>query len=53
MQCAVGAKTETIFAQRDVAGIIAIEILAQDFIGALADAPAQGLADADAFFPRS
>src|SRR5258706_4770543 len=49
MQCAVGAETETILAQRDVAGIIAIEILAQDFLGALADAPAQGLADADAF----
>src|ERR1700720_1365763 len=49
MQRAVGAETETILAQRDVAGIIAIEILAQDFLGALADAPAQGVADADAF----
>src|SRR5207247_1122564 len=49
MQCAVGAETETVLAQRDVAGIIAIEILAQDFLGALADAPAQGLANADAF----
>src|SRR5258707_3917944 len=49
MQCAVGAETETILAQCDVAGVIAIEILAQDFLGALADAPAQGLADADAF----
>src|ERR1700682_6633359 len=49
MQRAVSTETETILAQRDVAGIIAIEIFAQDFIGALADASAQGLADADAF----
>src|SRR5260370_6168144 len=49
MQCAVGAETETILAQCDVAGVIAIEILAHDFLGALADAPAQGLANADTF----
>src|SRR3982074_1920055 len=49
MQRAVGSEAKTILAQRDVAGIIAIEIFAQDFIGALADATAQGLADADAF----
>src|SRR5581483_6712465 len=34
---------------RDVAGIIAVEIFAQDFVGAIADAVAQRLADADAF----
>ena len=39
MQRAIGAN-ETL-AQRDMAGIIAIEIFAQDLIGALADAPAQ------------
>jgi hypothetical protein len=49
MQRAVGAEAETVLAQRDVAGLIAIEIFAQHFIGALADAPAQRLADADAF----
>jgi hypothetical protein len=49
MQGAVGAEAETILAQRDVPGIIAIEILAEHFIGALADAAAQGVADIDAF----
>jgi hypothetical protein len=49
MQRAVGAEAEAILAQRDVAGIIAVEILAQDFIGALADAPAQRVANTDAF----
>src|SRR5467141_4036156 len=49
MQRAVGAEAETILAQRDVAGIIAVEIFPQDFIGALADAPAQRVADIDTF----
>src|SRR5882672_1238152 len=49
MQRAIGAETETILAQRDVAGIIAVEIFAQDFVGALADATAQRVADIDAF----
>ena len=49
MQRAVGAETETVLAQRDVAGIIAVEIFAQHFVGALADAPAQRFADTDAF----
>src|SRR3984957_20080527 len=49
MQRAVGAETETILAQRDVAGIIAVEIFTQHLIGALADTPAQRVADADAF----
>src|SRR5205814_6375530 len=49
MQRAVGAEAETILAQRDMAGVIAIEIFAQDFVGALADAPAQRVADTDAF----
>ena len=49
MQRAIGAEAEAILAQRDVAGIIAVEIFAQHFLGALADAPAQRVADADAF----
>src|SRR5450631_4899644 len=49
MQRAVGAEAETILAQRDMAGIVAVEIFAQDFIGALADASAQRVADIDAF----
>src|ERR1700679_210695 len=49
MQRAVGAETETVLAQGDVTGIIAVEIFAQHFIGALADTPAQRVADADAF----
>src|SRR5687768_13621246 len=49
MQCTVGAKTEAVLGQRDVAGIIAVEIFAQHFVGALADAGAQRVADADAF----
>src|SRR5664279_110556 len=49
MQRAVGTKTVAILAQRDVAGIIAVEIFAQHFICAFADAAAQGIADADAF----
>src|SRR6202011_1081067 len=49
MQRAVGAEAETILAQRDMAGIIAVEIFAQDFIGALADASAQRVADIDTF----
>jgi hypothetical protein len=49
MQRAIGAEAETILAQRDVAGVIAVEIFAQDFVGALADASAQRFADADAF----
>src|SRR5216683_1931373 len=49
MQRAVGAETEAILAQRDVAGILAVEIFAQHFIGALADTPAQRIADIDTF----
>jgi hypothetical protein len=49
MQRAIGAETEAILAQRDVAGLIAVEIFAQDFIGALTDAPAQRFTDVDAF----
>src|SRR5947199_5945780 len=49
MQRAVGTKAKTVLAERDVAGIIAVEILAQDFFGAFADAPAQRFADTDAF----
>src|SRR5450432_2739681 len=49
MQRAIGAKAEAILAQRDVAGIVAVKIFAQDFIGALADASAQRVADIDAF----
>ena len=49
MQRAVGAEAEAILAQRDVPGIIAVEIFAQHFVGALADPPAQRVADTDAF----
>src|SRR5947209_5392390 len=49
MQRAVGAEAEAVLAERDVAGIIAVEIFAQDFFGAFADAPAQRFADTDAF----
>src|SRR5579863_3554157 len=49
MQRAVGAEAEAILAQRDVAGIIAIEIFAQHFVGALADPPTQRVTDSDAF----
>src|SRR5512139_523150 len=49
MQRAIGAEAEPILAERDVAGIIAVEIFAQDFLGALADTTAQGVTDADAF----
>ena len=49
MQRAVGAEAEAILAQRDVAGIIAVEIFSQDLIGALADARTKRVADTDAF----
>jgi len=49
MQRAVGAEAETVLGERDVAGIIAVKILAQDFVGSFADAAAQRFADADAF----
>ena len=49
MQRAVGAEAEAVLAERNVAGIIAVEIFAQDLFGALADASAQRFADADAF----
>ena len=49
VQRTVGAEAETILAQRDMPGIIAIEILAQHLVGALADTPAQRVADIDAF----
>src|SRR3954452_16357237 len=49
MQRAIGAKTKAVLAERDVAGIIAVEILAKDFFGAFADASAQRFADTDAF----
>src|SRR5437899_11530534 len=49
MQRAVGAETEAILGERDVAGIIPVEIFAQNFFRALADAAAQRFADVDAF----
>src|SRR3954468_742574 len=49
MQRAVGAEAEAVLAERDVAGIIAVEIFAQDFFGAFADASAQRFAYTDAF----
>src|ERR1700761_1419635 len=49
MQRTIGTETEAVLAQRDVAGIVAVEIFTQDFFGAFADAIAQGVADADAF----
>src|SRR5690242_17614023 len=49
MQRAIGLKAEAVLGQRDVTGIIAVEIFAQHFIGTFADAVAQRLADADAF----
>ena len=49
MQRAIGPEAEAVLGERDVAGIIAVEIFAQDFIGAIADALAQRFADADAF----
>src|SRR5579872_2941950 len=49
MQRAIGSEAKPILAQRDMARIIAVEIFSQHFIGAFADAPAQGVADADAF----
>src|SRR3954451_7391446 len=49
VQRAVGTEAETVLAERDMAGIVAVEIFAQDFFGAFADAPAQRFADIDAF----
>src|SRR6195256_859696 len=49
MQRAVGAEAEAVLAERDVAGIIAVEIFAQHLFGAFADSPAQRFADTDAF----
>src|SRR4051812_41050372 len=49
MQRAVGAEAKTVLAERDVAGIIAVEIFAQHFFGAFADTSAQRFADTDAF----
>src|SRR5207253_10328084 len=49
MQRAVGAEAEAILAQRDVAGIVPIEVLSQHLVGALTDPPAQRVADTDAF----
>src|SRR6201999_3336554 len=46
---AVGAKAEAVLAERDVAGIIAVEIFPQHLVGARADAVAQRFTDADAF----
>src|ERR1700704_638309 len=48
MQRAVGAEAEAVLAQRDVAGIVAVEIFSQDFIGALADARTKRFANTDA-----
>jgi hypothetical protein len=49
MQRVVGAEAEAVLGERDVAGIIPVKILSQHFVGAIADAVAQRLADADAF----
>ena len=48
MQRAVGTETEAVLAERDVAGIIAVEIFTQDLFGPVGDAAAEGLADANA-----
>jgi hypothetical protein len=49
MQRTIGTEAEAILAQRDVTGIIAVEIFAQHFLGSLADAITQRFTDADAF----
>src|SRR3954469_14624784 len=48
MQRTVGSEAEAVLAQRDVAGIIAVEIFAQDLFSPVGDTAAQGLADVDA-----
>ena len=48
VQRAIGLEAEAVLGERDVAGIVAIEILAEHLVGALADAAAQRFADADA-----
>ena len=53
MQHAVGAEAYLVLADRHMAGEIAVEILAKDVIGAIADALAQRLADTDAFARHS
>src|ERR1700712_1439683 len=49
MQRTIGAESEPILAQRDMAGIVAVKVFSQHFIGAFADATAQRVADTDAF----
>ena len=48
MQRTVGAETEAVLAQRDVAGVIAVEIFTQDLFGPIVHAAAEGLADVNA-----
>jgi hypothetical protein len=47
MDGAFGAEAETVARQRDVPGIAAVKILAHDFGDAVADAPAQRLAEVE------
>jgi hypothetical protein len=49
MQRTIGAEAEAVFAERDVTGIVAIEIFAKDLIGPLAHAASQSVSDIDAF----
>src|SRR5260370_16753526 len=49
MQRAVGAEAETILAQGDMAGIVAVEIFPQHFVGPLPDASPPPAAHPHAF----
>src|SRR5579863_1413164 len=49
MQRAIRTKAGAVLAQRDMAGIIAVEIFAQHLVGSLTHPSAQGVTDRDAF----
>ena len=48
MQRTVGTEADLVLANREVAGVVAVKMLAQHLVGAVADALAQRFADADA-----
>ena len=49
MQRTIGFESKAVLAESHMTGIVAVEIFTQHFLGAVADAPAQGFTDIDAF----